>query len=402
MRSVARTDILQFLVLMGLGISAFMIIAIQAARTGAWQALAADVSVNGPNARSGLDGSQTTLVLAGYCVLWSLANPMFPHFIQRFYAANSDRSLLSSMAAYPFVSLLIFLPMTAIGVLGARLIPGLTGSAADGIFSLLANQVAGPIWGPVFALAALAALMSTLDSQLLSCASIVVEDFLPGKRHSANLVGLVGLALAAVAWLVSLKPPASILGFLTGTAFPGYASLAPIALAAIYLPRFYRTAAATQPAAATGVPATLSPVLAWSCATALLVGTGLVLIQAFGIKPSIPAAIFNAAIQLTILGGFWLAWRLHQVAASRLATRQSSKLALATLPDAALPSRRRLLVAGLSSGLTLVAALDWWHAGQAPIIVWGLPTWLWYQLGVVVLLGIIFVWLARQTPARPK
>lgn len=124
------------------------------------------------------------------------------------------------------------------------------------------------IWGPVFTLAALAALMSTMDSQLLSCASIVTDGFLPKRLASPRVAALVDLALAALAWIVSFRPPQSIPGFLNRTAFPGYASLAPVAIAAIYFPRVGKAGA-------------------WA---GLAAGTALVILEGFSIfSPPLPA-----------------------------------------------------------------------------------------------------------------
>jgi Na+/proline symporter len=288
---------------------------------------------------------------------------MFPHFIQRFFAARSDRALLSSMVAYPVVSVLVFLPVCAIGVLGSAMLPGLTDAASDGIFSALTAAVAGPVWGPVFSVAALAALMSTMDSQLLSCASMVTTDFMPPRLRGPGTSALVAIGLAAGAWLVSIDPPASILGFLNKTAFPGYASLAPVALAGIYMRRIGR----------------------WPAAAALAVGTGLVVFQALGVfTPPVPAALFNAGFQVIVM------------ALGAILSRAGCK-GLASTPSLRDTSPGRLV--GVAAAVTLAGALgvDFWNYGRTGAVVLGLPGWLVYHVVLTLMLGIVFHGYARLT-----
>ena len=355
MRAVARTDILQLATLIGLGLVAAMLIASAAGRSEALAAVASDLAAG---ARAGSDGSLPWIGLAGYYALWSLADPMFPHFIQRFYAARSDRALLAGMAAYPLVALVVFFPMTAIGVMGRTMAPGLVGAEADGIFTILAERVAGPMWGPVFAVAALAALMSTMDSQLLSCASIVSGDLLPAGRSTPRTTVIAGIGLAILAWIVSLRPPEAMLSFLNRAAFPGYATLAPVALAGIYVP---------------GVGA-------GGAVVALAAGAALVAFEAAGaIRPAVPAVFLNLSVQVAILA---LAFGFNRIA----------KRSPSTLPERSILRWPWIAVfAGF-----VAAATDVWNFRSGTGYFAGLPAWLWYQAGVTIALGVGFALLARN------
>jgi SSS family solute:Na+ symporter len=349
MRSVARTDIIQLSAMVVLAVAAGIIVLTAATRTGAFTSLASDTE---RLSRAGVGGTLGWLPLLGYYVLWALADPMFPHFIQRFYAARTDRDLYTSMIAYPLVAVLVFLPVCAIGVLGSVMIPGLQGAASDGIFTLLIESIAGPALGSLFAIAALAALMSTMDSQLLTCASMIGTDFMPVRWRGTRAAAVTVLALAVAAWIVSLRPPATILDFLNKAAFPGYASLAPIALIGIYMPW-------------------IGPEVA---AAGLLAGTVLVVSQALGIfVPVIPAVLFNLLVQAAIMILALLLMRL-----ARLGIRRSSALAL---------------MAGLG-----FAGLDIWHFSATPRMVGALPFWLYYQIAVTLLLSVGFWWLYRNRP----
>ncbi len=409
---MAKTDIAQLAALVGLGLAAAAVIVLAALKPDAAQLVAAD---EGAAARSGADGSLGWTALLGYYLLWSLADPMFPHFMQRFFAAKSDGALLRSMAAYPFALLLVFLPMSAIGVLGRSLAPGLSATQSDGVFTLLTARLAGPVLGPLFSIAALAALMSTMDSQLLSCASMLSADLLPKRGDGARRTALAGAALAFAAWLVALRPPEAMLSFLNRAAFPGYASLAPVALAAIYAP---------------GVGAA-------GAASALAAGALLVLAQSSGaFTPPVPAVFFNAAAQSAILASAWL-WRRYRRASPRwlptaLATgpglafreariKQSDRPARAARPvPAAAPAAapgagvdraplRQASPAALRAPFSrawsfaflaaLVAGVDFWSfslpAWEKRALL-GLPYWLWYQIAAVLALGGVFCLYARR------
>lgn len=411
MRAVVRTDALQLAALVGLGLAAAVVVA-RAYAGAAGQAAAGlpgDASLPGAgspgwlaasdpgaSARAGADGSLPIAALAGYYLLWSLADPMFPHFMQRFFSARGDRALLSSMVAYPFVLLLVFLPMSAIGVMGRALAPGLTGAAADGVFTLLVTRYAGPIVGPIFSVAALAALMSTMDSQLLSCSTMIVRDLGGGmarparpsepkadagaEARRAGLMALAGAALGLVAWLSSLRPPEAMLSFLNRAAFPGYASLAPAALAALYLPGVGAVAAVAS----------------------LLAGAALVAMQAAGaFAPPIPAVFFNFGAQALILAAGYAARGLRR----RFSERRAGAAARAQAGAAVAPvavGRRAVPWMALFAALAFLGVDPWSFFSPAwsrPGLL-GLPYWLWYQIALTAALGAAFAALARAMGAR--
>lgn len=404
MRAVVRTDALQLAALVGLGLAAAVVVARAyadaAGLPGAGSAGGFVVADPGAAARAGADGSLPLAALAGYYLLWSLADPMFPHFMQRFFSARGDRALLSSMAAYPFVLLLVFIPMSAIGVMGRSLAPGLTGAAADGVFTLLVTRYAGPIVGPIFSVAALAALMSTMDSQLLSCSTMIVRDLgggiagqarlratkggakadLPAEAGRARLMALAGAALGLVAWLSSLRPPEAMLSFLNRAAFPGYASLAPAALAALYLP---------------GVGA-------GAAVASLLAGAALVAMQAAGaFAPPLPAVFFNLGAQALILAAGYAARGSRRRFAMRRAGTIAGAPAEAVVPQVAV-GRRAVPWMLLFAALALLGLDPWSFSSTAwsePGLL-GLPPWLWYQVALTASLGAAFAALARAMGRR--
>ncbi len=96
----------------------------------------------------------------------------------------------------------------------------------------------------------MSAIMSTIDSQLLVCSSVIVEDFykhLTNKEASQNeLVWLTRISLvliAGIATLIATNPESSVLD-LVSYAWAGFgAAFGPTILLALYWPRFNKTGA---------------------------------------------------------------------------------------------------------------------------------------------------------------
>jgi Na+/proline symporter len=208
MRAVAWTDVLQgVLMLVGLGALLQWLLAdsgglgpltdqILAARPGA-----ADL----PDARAQVNWVSTI-------VLMGLASVVYPQAIQRIYAARSSRVLRQSLALMTFMPLATTLVVTLIGLAAIARFHGLGDVEADRVMPLLlgewANEGLGfSIAAMVVFLGALAAIMSTADSVLLSLGSVVAEDLFGrshreadatrfGKRIAAAL--MIGMALLAI------------------------------------------------------------------------------------------------------------------------------------------------------------------------------------------------------------
>lgn len=94
--------------------------------------------------------------------------------------------------------------------------------------------------------AGIAALMSTMDSQLLTLSSIITRDIMPmtqmGKPKT-SIVGRIAVIVLSLAGLaLAYKPPATILQIATQT-FTGLAVLFPTVILGLYLKRVYAAAA---------------------------------------------------------------------------------------------------------------------------------------------------------------
>ena len=184
----------------------------------------------------------TPAIWFSYMLLWFFCDPMFPQLFQRFFAARNPRSLRGTMLWYPLVCTVVFFPPVAIGILGRLSFPFLAGKEADRILPMVITQISGEAMAALVITAGLAALMSTMDSQLLTLSSIFTRDIQPlvSRREASGgvagrlfviFLSLCGLALA-------YKPPATILQIATET-FTGLAVLFPTVVFSLYLKRVH-------------------------------------------------------------------------------------------------------------------------------------------------------------------
>jgi Na+/proline symporter len=116
-------------------------------------------------------------------LLLGLASVLYPQAIQRIYAARSGRALQRSFAGMSFMPLATTLVVTLIGIAAIPRIDIELGIEIDGVMPILLSEwAASGAWGAagsvVVFLGALAAIMSTADSCLLSLGSLVARDLL--------------------------------------------------------------------------------------------------------------------------------------------------------------------------------------------------------------------------------
>ncbi len=254
MKSIVKTDILQLFVLYAFAIISVILIFSVFKNDEKVKAIFSNISEI--HKIDGKENGLPFISLLGYYILWFMADPIFPHLTQRFYSAKSDKTLIQSMVLYPISCLIIFFAMSAIGIIGSVVFPQLPLNKTDSIFTLVLQKIS-VIYAPIFSLAAIAAIMSTLDSQLLTCSSMIANDFsslnfgknkLKKHNESDNQKTLKNIKLFIVlisilSYIISLLPISSILSFLTNSAFNGYASLFIIYFCALYFPRIDKLSA---------------------------------------------------------------------------------------------------------------------------------------------------------------
>jgi len=141
---------------------------------------------------------------------WALGYMGQPHLLTRFMAIKSaDKIKISRRIAIAWV-IPAFSGAVLIGIIGAGLYGQGMFDDIEKVLPHLANELL-PAWlAGIFVSGAIAAMMSTADSQLLVISSSLIEDFyhqtlgrdvgdkllLKGSRYITIIVGLVGFAIA--------------------------------------------------------------------------------------------------------------------------------------------------------------------------------------------------------------
>ena len=205
MRAVAWTDAAQG-VLMFVGLGALLIWLLGEA--GGMASVTRAVAAVRPEAVAVPD-AQVCANWFSTIALLGLASVIYPQVIQRVYAAKSGQALKRSFALMSFMPLVTTTVVTLIGVAAiARLELG-GGVASDSVMpALLGEWAAGgtlpSLAAAIVFMGALAAIMSTADSCLLSLGSLLARDLLGGSGRDARTTR-VGKLLAAVL-LVAMIP----------------------------------------------------------------------------------------------------------------------------------------------------------------------------------------------------
>jgi solute:Na+ symporter, SSS family len=245
LRAVAWTDLFQGMVLFLLLIVSLVIVAWH---HGGFIEANQKVLTSHPElfSRPGGLGKYSLGIWFSFMVLWFLCDPMFPQLFQRFFSAKSDHSISRIMIFYPLICSIVFFMPIAVGVLGHLSFPDLVGKQADRILPMVLTSISGDFMAALVMAAGLAALMSTMDSQLLTLSSIFTRDVVPLFKKATKETSIAGrifvvlLSLAGLA--LAYKPPATILQIATQT-FTGLAVLFPTVIFGLYFKKVFSFAA---------------------------------------------------------------------------------------------------------------------------------------------------------------
>ena len=176
---------------------------------------------------------------------------MFPHIFMHWLTARRASTFRLSIVAYPICVALVWLPSVLLGVVGRAEIPGLEGPAASSVLVQLIRANAPELLAGLLGAGVFAAIMSSLDSQVLSLGTMFTQDVVRPfgfrgamSERSQILVGRLFVAgMLVVTFLISLVAPPSI--FKLGVwSFTGFAALFPVVLAALFWPRSTKMGAA--------------------------------------------------------------------------------------------------------------------------------------------------------------
>jgi SSS family solute:Na+ symporter len=359
LRAVAWTDIFQGLLMVTLMVTAFVLVTQYYGGLGA-----ANEAVRESNAtllaRPGGQGRFDPALWFSFLMLWFFCDPMFPQLFQRFFSARSVDAIKRTMLLYPAVCTLVFILPVTLGVLGHLSFPGLAGKGADRILPLMLTELCGDFMGTLVMSAGLAALMSTMDSQLLTLSSMFTRDVYPifARRDAQGTwPGKVFVLILGALGLFFAVNPASTIIHIATQAFTGLAVLFPTVLFGLY---------SKQP----------RPLAAFC---SILIGEGLVvlsyakLLPSGGFLPAVPvmAATFAVYLAVAALQGF--------------------------RPRALILPQRRTLAFGCGFLLIFLLGVDWWQWPATSPIIGGYPYWMSYFVLLSAAQTVLMArWLAQE------
>lgn len=221
-RAIVWTDVIQFILVIGT-----LLVLTGLLLFGDWGTGSAGVAqLNSPDVRPllstpGPNDAYTVPILVSFFVfigLWPLGHPSVS---VRIMASKDDKGILAIIMGMCFIPLIMFIPAALIGLIGKGFFPDLaSGDAVLGSVLRMIGEYGGIYFGLVciFALGAVAAAMSTTDSQLLALAKITLRDLVRGvfnvdmseKRELTSARFLI-FGFLVLAFLIGLNPPELLL-----------------------------------------------------------------------------------------------------------------------------------------------------------------------------------------------
>ena len=189
------------------------------------------------------EGNFTWQIIFSYVILWPITVPMFPQLFSRFYIAEDDKAIRTAAWLYPTIVPILFLFPVIIGVYGniVDFDHVLSKKESDNILPLLLTEYA-PLWAAALvSIGAMAAFMSTADSQILAMSSIITKDALSSNqiiepKNEKKTGRILIIILAIIGLLLAYDPPDTIFDIVS-QAFTGLAVLFPTTVAVLYWKR---------------------------------------------------------------------------------------------------------------------------------------------------------------------
>ena len=248
MRGVAWVNTFQTVMFLVFGAIAFYLIA---KNLGGFDKIVADIGAD-PKTQPLLTRARITPEEFFSYSFIPLSAIMFPHMAIMCMTAEKVASFKKTIVFYPICIMLIWLPSVFLGIVAAHQFPGLKLGESDDVLLRLLSANTAPLLAGVLGAAIMACVMAT-DSQIMALGTMFTKDVFAyyggGKRFGEAAQIWTGRAFVIVITLVSylialqLKDQKSIFDVAIRFGFTGFASLAPLMLAALFWKRSTKHAA---------------------------------------------------------------------------------------------------------------------------------------------------------------
>jgi len=239
MRGTAWANAFQTLVFMILGGVAFFVIV---DKLGGLDQAMAQIAEKHPELLIKGDHINPLKLLTYTCIPLSVG--MFPHLFTHWLTARSARTFRYPLMFYPLCIAIVWIPSVLLGIFGQIDFPGLKGPAANSVLVKMIDLHAPGVLAGLLAAGVFAAIMSSLDSQVLSISNMFTQDVVRHYRKGHALSEeqqvrwgrLFVFFIFAITYALSLVSARSIFT-LAVWSFTGFAALFPVVVAALYWKR---------------------------------------------------------------------------------------------------------------------------------------------------------------------
>lgn len=166
----------------------------------------------------GVDGMLTPKFMTSFWILVCFGVIGLPHTAVRCISYRDSKAVHRGMILGTVVIGVLMLGMHLAGALGRAVLPGL--DVPDLVVPTLMVQLLPPLLAGIFLAAPLAAIMSTINAQLLQSSATIIKDlYLSLQPHQASnerrlkrISSLVTLVLGLLLLLAAWRPPEMIIG----------------------------------------------------------------------------------------------------------------------------------------------------------------------------------------------
>ena len=187
------------------------------------------------------DNGWLSLMAIVSCAVWGLGYCGQPHILTRFMSIKSFRLLPRSTTIATIWVVISLAAAVVIGLLARAFFLGLNAGNSENVFIYLIQKHFNPWFGGIFLAAILAAIMSTIDSQLLVSSSALTEDIYKRLfRKNASIKEQVTvsrisvLVITLIATMLALLPNQTIFSIVK-FAWGGFgAAFGPVVIMALY------------------------------------------------------------------------------------------------------------------------------------------------------------------------
>jgi len=242
LRGTAWVNTFQTLVFMGLGAVTFVYIMNQMGGVGV---VFARLSEQFPSLVV-REGNYDPIRVLTYSLI-PLCSGMFPHLFMHWLTARRLGSFRLTVVAYPICIAIVWVPSVVIGVAGNLPFGDLSAPESNSVLVRMIDLHAPELLAGLLGAGVFAAVMSSLDSQVLSLGTMFTQDIVKhygyhdamSEKQQILVARLFVGGLLAVTYLLSLVATNTIFAYGTWS-FTGYAALFPVVVAALYWKRSTR------------------------------------------------------------------------------------------------------------------------------------------------------------------